>query len=205
MMEVKAYLRLIVRDREGRVVRRVEVESRSFLLNFIRVLKALFAGQHNMSVTLLDGGSGRFDAYCFVNGTSKTTNWWCHLMAPKEDDSYGIVVGLGTRAVTPDDYNLESKIPHGTTAGKLYYHGVESEVVSVEGNVIKFKVKRFLDECAGSSVDVNEVGLVVYHRCTDDDGDTRIRFLIARDVLPSTVTVPAYGNLFVEYEIRCTV
>jgi len=205
MMGVKAYLKLTVRDREGRVVKHLEIESRSFLLNLIRVFKALFARQHDMSVTLPDGGSGRFDAYCQVGASTKTTNWWCHLMAPKEDDSYGIVVGLGTRAVAIDDYNLESKIPHGTTAGKLYYYDVKSEAVSVEGSVMKFKVKRFFDEHAGSSVNVNEVGLIAFHRCTDDNGDTQIKFLIARDVLPSTVTVPAYGNLMVEYEIKCTV
>ena len=82
---------------------------------------------------------------------------------------------------------------------------MKCEGVSVEGNIIKLKLKRIFDELSGNTIDVNEAGLAVLHRCQDDDGDTEIKFLVARDVLPSTETVPAYGTLTVEYEIRCTV
>jgi len=202
---LKAYVKLTARDREGRVVQQLTMESRSFLFNLIKVLRALFSAQHSNPIVLLDGSEGRFDAYCFVDGGTMSTNWWCHLMAPKEDDSFGVVVGNGTTPVAIDDYNLESKILHGEGMGRLYYWDVKSEEVVVDGNTIKFKVKRVFEERAGSSVDVKEVGLIAFHRCTDDNGDTQIKFLIARDVLTSTVTVPAQGTLLVEYEISCTV
>jgi hypothetical protein len=118
--------------------------------------------------------------------------------APDNYDTYGVVVGSGTTPVSPDDYNLASKIPHGTGAGQLDYdtHTVASSYSSTSSFV---EICRTFVNKSSSDVVVREVGLIA--RAHDDYAGVDVKYLIARDVLPSPVTVKPLGSLAVRYRI----
>jgi hypothetical protein len=118
--------------------------------------------------------------------------------AGDNDDTYGIWVGSGSTPVSPSDYALASKIPHGTGAGQLDYdtHMVVSSYSPTSSYV---EIYRSFVNKSGSDVVVREVGLAAHSR----DGYQGIdsKFLVARDVLPSPITVKPLGSLTVRYRI----
>jgi len=117
--------------------------------------------------------------------------------AGDNDDSYGILVGSGSTPVSPSDYALASKIPHGTGTGQLDYdtHTVVSSYSSTSSYV---EIYRTFVNKSGSDVVVREVGLVARSYAKDV---ADVKFLVARDVLPSPITVKPLGSLTVKYRI----
>jgi hypothetical protein len=115
-------------------------------------------------------------------------------LAPSGNDSYGIIVGSGTTPFSMNQYALASKIPHGTGSGQLSYgpssfddFGVDT---SVSPPVYRFRLVRSFSNASTSNVTINEVGLAV----SQTVGNTSYYYLIARDVLPTSYTVPVGGS-----------
>lgn len=157
---------------------------KAFLYLLYRVMfqaSATMADTSNTSRAL--GGSSQFVA---VNAASDNGN-------------FGTFVGSGTTAVGISDYNLATKIAHGNGAGQLRYRLQGSANLGVVGSTASFTTDRNFDNNSGADVDVKEIGLV------GEATGTGYYFLLARDVLPSTVTVPNGGVLRVVYTIAVTV
>jgi hypothetical protein len=124
--------------------------------------------------------------------------------AADNDDTYGIVVGTGTATVTPTDYKLASQIPHGTGPGQLDYdtHTVASSYTSSSSYI---QISRVFVNRSGGDVVVREVGLMARNYFKDLNAVRNdVKFLIARDVLPSPVRVKNLGSLTVRYRISLT-
>jgi hypothetical protein len=124
--------------------------------------------------------------------------------AADNNDTYGIVVGTGTASVTPTDYKLTSQIPHGTGPGQLDYdtHTVASSYTLSSSYV---EISRVFVNRSGGDVVVREVGLIAWNYFKDVDAVRNdVKFLIARDVLPSPVRVKPLGSLTVRYRISLT-
>jgi hypothetical protein len=186
--------------------------SRSFVANLAKVLWGMF----NAPVQNVEGAV----ASCTItapDGTSQTiwTEWHSPgiyygrggtpmaMNAPNDDDSYGIVVGSGTTPVSPTDYKLSSKIPHGAGVGQLDYE-THSTASSYSGTSSYVEISRSFINRSGSDVIVREVGLVARSYWGGSGGTNvaqDIKYLIARDVLPSPVTVKPLGSLTVRYRI----
>ena len=91
---------------------------------------------------------------------SRTISGYTIMNAIAGDHLYGIVVGTGTNAVTISDYALQTKIAHGTVAGKLSYGAVVFPAnVTVAGSTCYFDVTRPFTNGSGSSITINEVGI----------------------------------------------
>jgi hypothetical protein len=118
--------------------------------------------------------------------------------AGDNDDTYGIWVGSGSAPVSPSDCALASKIPHGTGTGQLDYdtHTVVSSYSSTSSYV---EIYRSFVNKSGSDVVVREVGLAARSRDSRQGIDSK--FLVARDVLPTPITVKPLGSLTVRYRI----
>jgi hypothetical protein len=189
-------------------------ESRSFLQNFGKVL-ALFLSSPGYtpdsmgpitqtSVTYIDGTPVTVYGEWYAADTGGGGGAHLAMSAPDNDDTYGIVVGSGTATVTPTDYCLASKIPHGTGPGQLDYdtHTVASSYTSSSSYV---EISRVFVNRSGGDVVVREVGLIA-RNYFKDLGAVRndVKFLIARDVLPSPVRVKNLGSLTVRYRISLT-
>jgi len=123
------------------------------------------------------------------------------LNAGDNDDSYGIWVGSGQATVSPTDYNLSSKISHGSGSGQLDYepHTVTSSYSDTSSYV---EIARSFVNKSGADVVVREVGLVARNYWKNSvKVRNDVKFLIARDVLPTPVTVKNLGSLTVRYRI----
>ena len=121
--------------------------------------------------------------------------------APDNDDSYGIAVGSGSTPVTPNDYNLASKIPHGTGPGQLDYepHTINSSYSDTYSYV---EIARGFINRSGGDVIVREVGLIAWNYWRNPGGVVNsVKFLIARDVLPDPILIPNLASLTVRYRI----
>jgi len=195
----RAYLEVTVRDRTGKVVRRIRRESKSFVKNFMNILHSLFTGA---DISIVDTyGTSRTIPYAFKdvdNYLTETT-----VLAPEGNDLIGILVGSGTTPPTPDDYSLESKIPHGDGDNQLHYYDVVVSNVLISGNEMAIEIERSFDNNGTVDVTVREVGLVLEIDYKSGGVYDSAFVLILRDVLDSPVTVLAGGSLTVKYTIKC--
>jgi hypothetical protein len=210
-MKVKAEL---IIECDGKVVH--SGESKSFLQNFVKALHAILNSPGGAST----GTSGAISSGSVVapNGFSTTIygEWYggtnqlnggvaLAMYAPDNDDSYGIIVGTSSQSVSPTDYNLISKIPHGTGAGQLDYEGC-SVVSSYSSNSSIIEINRVFLNKSGGDIVVREVGLLARNYWKDEKAvQNDVKFLIARDVLPTPITVKNLGNLLVRYRISLAI
>jgi hypothetical protein len=182
--------------------------SKSLLQNFGKMFCTMLGckgtGTVNTSTTVTDTVGSPQTAYCETVDTSGTIFYASPLAmnAADNDDTYGIVVGSGTATVTPTDYSLASKIPHGTGSGQLDY-GVHTATESYTGTSSYCEISRSFTNMSGAEITVREVGLIARNRFNYPTS-VDAKFLIARDVLPSPVRVKNLGSLTVRYRISLT-
>jgi hypothetical protein len=214
---LRGYIEVEVRDREGRIVGRGRHEMRSFLNNFLRAIKGFMTAGANQTtgtgaitftVVKLDGTSGSASAeiWSFAAGATRQFTPPISSAALDNDDTYGIVVGTGTTSVSLGDYNLASKIAHGTGSGQLDYDVTDYTDLGLDTGVsppvYRCRLVRTFKNLSGASININEVGIISRSNTTAV-GD--VKFLIARDMLPSTYTVPNGGSATVAITVEVVV
>jgi hypothetical protein len=193
----KAWIEIEVRDKEGRLIKEHKQPMRSFVENFMRALRGLFYSNATSgveTVITIDGVSMTYPQIYVGYEIIK-------VRAPAGDDTYGILVGSGTAPPTPSDHNLVTKIPNGTEAGQLSYGETSLDPINVTGNNIILRIIRTFTNNSGASITVSEVGLAAQTRHQSLGYKT---FLIARDVLTSSINVPDGSTLTVRYVIQVT-
>jgi len=185
-------IELVVTDREGNVIERKIEPMHSLVSN----AKCVFKLVSNGSTTVRPIGVASDITLELYKATNN--RWYDSLIrAPSGDDNFGILVGSGTTPVSITDTNLASKIPNGTSSGRLVY-GATSIVAS---DVDYIQWQRSFTNNSGASVTVNEIGLAV--KVVRIEGGSQVTYyvLIARDVITST-SVPNGGTLTVKYKIK---
>ena len=201
----EAFWEIEVIDRDGNIVKQHRQRSHSWVRNAYNHLFSQMAAVNCLSA---DGLSVRDTGGTFRSGSwpvgysdyslnFKTDNHG--YKAAAADTTRGIVVGTGSDPEDFEDYALGSQIANGTGAGQLSYIASEVYTISTVGTVKKNELVRYFNNNSGGDVNVNEVGLVAYGTLTDD---TARKFMMSRDVLASTVTVPNTGQLKVTYTIQ---
>jgi hypothetical protein len=189
----------LIIEEDGKVVYRGE--AKSFVYNFAKVLAGMLGnsgdGSSLKTITATDVNGSTGTVYIEVNHGS--ASWSFNPMgynAGDNNDSYGIIVGSGTTPVTYLNYNLASKITHGTGTGQLDYdtHTIVANY-TLTGGYIDF-YRTFVNRSSADVV-VREVGLVAQSQI----GSNTTKYLVARDLLPTPVTVKSLGSLTVKYRI----
>jgi hypothetical protein len=216
---VRGFIEIEVMDKDGLVVQKGKHKMRSFVNNILRILEGLFKATGGValgtsgvyvstSVVKQDGSSATAYVECYVaasgfvgGGTPMGT------MAGDNVDTYGIVVGSGTTPVNLNTCALSAKISHGTGSGQLDYDAVVIEALgldtSVSPPVFRFRIVRGFKNVSGGPVSINEVGLLA--RSLWGYGTTILNdviYLIAKDVLPTTYTVPDGGSATVTITVE---
>jgi len=188
----KVYIEIEVRDRNGNIIEKRKEPSRTWVQNFMNLLWGIFSGAP-FQVTLPNASTNTVnisrccDAYLTVN-------------AGQNDDSFGIVVGSGTTAYSVSQYTLSQQIQNGTGNGQLLYGSTTVNTVVDTGSSLVIQIVRTFTNDSGSSVSVNEIGLMI----SVGQSCANWKFLIARDVLSSGVTVPNGSTLTVRYIVTMT-
>jgi hypothetical protein len=197
-----------VKDKTGKLLKHYETPARSWLKQFIQILKGEFATRHGAyygggNVSVVDE-TGTARAYPRVTNTQVYDfNMNLSTCGDTGDVSQGIIVGTSDTSNTLTTYALGGKISHGTGSGQLLY-GAETveDVTNPSGYDLQFRLTRTFTNNSGSTITVKEVGLLVKKH--DNTGTSR-SWLVARDVLPSPVDVPDGATLTIRYVVKITV
>jgi hypothetical protein len=206
-----AELEIEVRSRSGKIIRKKRFRSKSFVSNFLKILRTLSYGytgatSYTMYFTSYSVGikdhTGSDALYPVYAETRTDPSCLFNLNAPVGDANYGIRVGSGSTPPTANDYNLANPIANGSGSGQLLYGATTIEPVVVEdSNKTSFRIIRTFSNSSGGTVTVCEIGLSVKW-VRPSIGNYYA--LLARDVLSTPVDVPDGATLTVRYILSTT-
>ncbi|MEM2261218.1 MAG: hypothetical protein QXK24_02075 [Ignisphaera sp.] len=205
------FIDLDICDENGKLISHKRILSHSLVANYLRFMYEFMRGITNFITvgalanthpTIIVNVLGMSPPMITFSPEGLTVMNHMFVEAPEADDSFGILVGSGTTAPTPGDYNLAVKILHGTGAGQLYYKEVTLLSPTIVGSTTKFVIIRNFINNSGGDVVVKEIGLCV-RMISDLNAYNHV--LIARDVLTTPITVPDTKTLVVRYIFQTTV
>lgn len=194
-MKAQLYYTIEVRDREGKLLKRLaRRKSKSYVEQWNRLIHWM-AQASDQDVIDIEAESRELDRdtggalALRMDGAEATPNM-------------GPVVGTGSTAVAITDRELETIIAHGTGAGEMFYYAATVGAPSVSAPDCSFTLTRVIGNQSEGAITVAEIGI---HCSAQDTGATSRYFLIVRDVLASSVEVPDGGAITVVYTIKVTV
>jgi hypothetical protein len=207
----EAFWEFEVRDRHGRLLQRHSQRCHSWTRNAYNALFTHLAGKDaddtafGAGLLSLKDTSGvvKYGSYPFTYGQNSVDNASTpgYRAAAAVDDK-GILVGGGTNPESFEDYALQTQIPNGTGAGQLSHVQSEPHDVSYDTptRVLRNQLVRYFNNNSGGNIDVNEVVLA----SSVQQPGAYPRFIMSRDKLSTTVTVPDTGQLKVTYTVQLT-
>lgn len=205
----EAFLTLEVFDKDGKLIQRQHQRSHSWVRNAYNCMFVQLAGKGCTG----DGfGAGKISIKETDAGIGETLGKYI-LISDKDIDDvgsgyregagqvvHGILVGSGVNAEDFEDFVLQTPIAEGAGAGQLNAAQSELNDYSYAGLVGTNTLVRYFNNNGGIAVDINEVCLACHGLCSSIFVD----FIVSRDHLASTVTVPDTGQLKVTYTISLT-
>lgn len=133
----------------------------------------------------------------FLNAVITTANPTISINAATTDNRLGIILGTGNAAPVPGDYKLQTIIASGAGAGALNYQAQTAPTgTTIAGQNTSFVLERLFTNTSGAAIGVNEIGLACYVSPNS--------FLLYRDVLPATDSVPNLGTYRVSITFQIT-
>lgn len=194
-LEERLYIQWILYTKDGEIKRKSRVyRGRSYLIAHAQHLLCSLSNT-NISSVLDTGNTSRTLLRPAVGGNS----WWQGTAGVGTGTS-GIQIGTGNTTVTITDFSLAALIAHGTSSGQMEYgSSANFSAILGSGSERHFTNTRTFTNNSGGNITVAEVGLAVI---TDDSGSANRNFLVARDVLGSTVLVADTEALAVVYTIK---
>jgi len=113
----------------------------------------------------------------------------------------GIVVGSNATPVSTGDTALLDLIPHGSAAGQLIYSTLAHDVISPlsmgQPDIWSFRVARLFQNASTTTNYIREIGIIAAVRAVHD----HVNVMIARDVPPQEIVVPANDMVTIQYTI----
>jgi len=184
--EVKAYVIYEIRKPDGKVKKRKTMKSDSLVANFLRIVKVCLT---NEAENVIDANGNLFTVSPSDLPSIKSD-------APEGDDKFGILLGTGTTEVSPNDYALESKIPHGDVDNSLHYYTSSHKSIVVDTATKKTTLDFIRDfQNKGTvNITISEVGLAVeiYPHYV----------LIFRHIIPSEERPTVSSNEYITFTVR---
>jgi hypothetical protein len=201
MDKLKLYLEYWLKDSKGKTKKYRRYRSDSFVGNFFKFLyhqigrASSYTSFTSVNEIFLPGSSD--DIKQFPDGT--LVDAMADIARSLVTTTTGIIVGSGTTAVSLDDYSLASQIPNGTGAGQLVYGS--NSITTIDqtlSNLWFYRISRTFTNQSTTPITITEVGLVgnVY------DADTLVPCLMARDLLPSPITLNPNDATVIRYTIK---
>lgn len=195
-MKTLLYYQITLLDQDFRVVKHYRRRvAHSFVEQYIQHLHALASAAVEAGV--VDTGS--------VTRTIRTaTSAESHMrtLAAAAENTFGLMVGTGSTAVTMTDRALDTKIVHGTSSGQMEHGASTHSAPQQSGDDASWTQTRVFTNSSGGSITVAETGI---YCTTEDTGNTNREFLLVRDVLGSSVAVADNQSISVTYTIKISV
>jgi len=192
------YIEYEVKDKNGKIIQKGKKKGHSWVGNIIGLLSSL-TNRTTINTCSTSVGFGSADLVD-VNGTAVGVVKGAGVNAGSGESNYGIVIGQSDAPVALSQYNLLAKISHGTSSGQMLYNASTAEAM-VKDTTWYFRVIRTFSNNSGASIVVKEIGLVYNFLAATSSATTYYNVLLARDVIPSGITVPNGSTLTLRYII----
>jgi len=182
------WLSIVVRDRHGKTLSRINQRSKSFLRAYNELVAVMM--DSGVAVNITDTG-GVVRAI-----TNDGHGFWIDSNAGIV--TFGIRVGTGNTAVAIDDFALDTPIVEGAGAGQMNHLATTTAVAVVAAPICSFVISRQINNNSGGGITVREAGLYSH---LDNVGP--FYGCLARDVLTPQL-VPNGGTITINWTIRVT-
>jgi hypothetical protein len=202
-----AYLTVIVRDSEGRIIRVHRQRSHSPTANFIMLmLPVQYFINTNSYVTLTNTGNSTCGYqpnisthYYDISYPNQASNYPTYLVM--------IQVGNGSQSNPYTAYTLASPIANGSGSGQLLYGAItEPSGLIASGSSVYFYISQTYNNQSGGTVNITEVGIIVQLNLAEPNtgsgsaGNVSCgNILVWYDVLSSPISVPNGGSVTIYY------
>jgi len=195
-----AYLTIIVRDSNGKVVKVHRQRSHSPTKNFLQLLIPFYyLSSNNISITIVNTSN---------SSTTFTPATAAGISYPSNQKNYSsylvmIQVGSGSQSNPYNAYSLAAPIANGTGTGQLVY-GTPSVSTSItaSGSSAYFYVSQTFNNNSGGTVTITEVGIITNINIYGPYGGNNYSFgniLVWYDVLSSSISVSNGGSVTIYY------
>jgi hypothetical protein len=203
MPTFNAYLTVVVRDSEGRIVKVHRQRSHSPTANFIGLMLPLtYFNNTNSSYVLTNTGNS---TYSYKPGISNSIRCITYPNNSTNSPSYIVMiqVGSGSRSNPYSAYSLAAPIANGSGAGQLVYGqpSIPSNV-TVSGSSAYFTISQTFNNSSGGTITITEVGIITNLQFTQtgNGGTTNLgSVLVWYDVLSSPISIPNGGSLTIYF------
>jgi len=156
-----AILTIIVRDKDGKVIKKYKQKSHSPTANFILLMLPLtyYANLgHAVSITTVSGSTISYNP---------NIGKYNHLIIyPNNLNNYNtylvnIMVGSGSNSNPYNAYNLNAPISNGSGTGQLLYSSPNIPTnITISGNQAYFIISQPLTNQSGGTITISEVGII---------------------------------------------
>ena len=198
-----AYLTIIVRDSEGKVVKVHRQKSHSPTANFIGLMLPLtYFNVTGNSYTITSTGGSTYNYMPAINPIAQCISY------PNSASNYPsyivmIQVGSGQQSNPYTAYSLAAPIANGSGTGQLVYGqpSVPSNI-TVSGSSAYFTISQTFNNNSGGTITITEVGIITYLQFSQSYNTNPINFgqvLVWYDVLGSSISVPNGGSVTIYY------
>jgi hypothetical protein len=198
-----AYLTVVVRDSEGRVIKVHRQRSRSPTFNFIGLILPVqyFANTNSTYLIEATGGSSFSYEKAVSSGVSQLTY-------PNAANNYPlyiimIQVGNGQQSNPYSAYSLAAPIANGTGTGQLVYGQISvPSNITVSGSSAYFTISQTFNNSSGGTVTITEVGIITrisFGASYSEASSWSNNVLVWYDVLSPSISVPNGGSVTIYY------
>ena len=205
MPTFNAFLTIVVRDSQGKIIKVHRQRSRSPTANFIGLLLPLtyYKNTGNTFTITNTGGSTysyqlgntSINTYIFYPATGYNTNQTANLIM--------IQVGSGSQSNPYNAHSLAAPIANGSGTGQLIYGTPSvSSNITVSGASAYFYISQAFNNQTSSTVTITEVGIITLISFSNYAISTATNcgnVLTWYDALSSAISVPAGGTVTITY------
>jgi hypothetical protein len=158
-----ATLTIIVRDKDGKVIKKYKQKSHSPTANFIGLMLPLtWYNATGSSWSIVNTSNSKTSYQPTLSG------WSLGILYPNtnrnvNDYLVSISVGSGSSSNPYSAYNLNAPISNGSGTGQLIYSTPNIPTnITINGNQAYFIISQSYANQSGGTVNINEVGIIIY-------------------------------------------
>jgi hypothetical protein len=199
----RAYLTIVVRDSEGKLVKVHRQRSHSPTANFIGFMLPItyFAVTGNTYTIKTTGGS----TYSYQPLNNNNNPCISYPNGAHSFPSYIVMiqVGSGQQSNPYTAYSLAAPIANGSGTGQLVYgQPMTPSNITISGSSAYFAISQAFNNNSGGTVTITEVGIVtqiVLAASVNSSSSFSGNILMWYDVLSSPISVPNGGSVTIYY------
>ena len=197
-----ATLTIIVRDKEGNVIKRYKQKSHSPTANFIGLMLPL--------TWYVNTGN----SWTFTNTSNSTFGYKPSIASPGFGMGYpcsgsnhnayivNILVGSGSNSSPYSAHNLNAPISNGSGTGQLLYSSISTPTsITINGSQAYFIISQSYANQSGATITISEVGIITFLNFTNLTNSTTTpgNSLVWYDVLSSPISVGSGQSVVIYY------